>query len=109
MPPCLPADIFSMSGISGSPIERAVVQAAQAQQAAARLRDRQRAAQDDPKRFEDLVELSIAGVESAEAVRHIPQNDSEQADDEHAAQRRLASQKKPKRDDDAAPKLDVKA
>ena len=103
------ADISEMSGISGSPIERSVMQAAQAQQAAARLRDKQRAAQDDPKRFEDLVELSVAGVESDEAVRQIPQNDSEQADDEHAAQRRLAAQQKQKRDKDKKPRLDIKA
>lgn len=72
--------------VVGSPIETSLLQAAQAQQAASKARDREKAAQDSAaRRFQDLVELRVAGVESAEALRKLPSNDSEQAGEEHRA------------------------
>ena len=68
-----------------SPLHSSLVQAAQAQQTASKTRDRERAATDRAQRFTDQVELRVAAVESAEAIRHLPQNDSEQADSEHRA------------------------
>ena len=70
----------------GSPIDTSLLQAAQAQQTASKARDRQRAATESGRRFQDLVELRVAGMETAEAVRRLPQNDSEQAETEHKAQ-----------------------
>ncbi len=66
-----------------SPIETSLLQAAQAQQTAAKARDRERATSDSGQRFTDLVELRVAGVESAEALRKLPQNDSQEAEAEH--------------------------
>jgi hypothetical protein len=74
-----------MSSI-GSPVDTSLLQAAQAQQVAAKRRDRERAATDSARRYQDLVDLKVAGMESAEALRKLPNNDSEQADAEHDAQ-----------------------
>ena len=81
------ADLVDTSGMSaaGSPIDTSLVQAAQAQQTASKARDRQRAESDRTQRYSDLVELRVAGVESSEALRQLPQNDSEQAGAEHQA------------------------
>jgi hypothetical protein len=73
-----------MSSI-GSPIDTSLVQAAQAQQTASKARDKERAASERTKRYTDQLELKVAGLESAEALRQLPQNDSEQANDEHEA------------------------
>jgi hypothetical protein len=73
-----------MSSI-GSPIDTSLVQAAQAQQTASKARDRERAASERTQRYTDLLDLKVAGLESAEALRQLPQNDSEQANDEHEA------------------------
>jgi hypothetical protein len=73
-----------MSSI-GSPIDTSLVQAAQAQQSASKARDRERAAAERTQRYSDQLELKVAGLESAEAIRQLPQNDSEQANDEHEA------------------------
>jgi hypothetical protein len=59
------------------------VQAAQAQQVASKARDKQRASSESERRFKDVVELRVAGVEAADALRKLPSNDSEQAEDEH--------------------------
>ena len=74
-----------MSVIS-SPVDASLVQAAQAQQTASKARDRERAATDGAQRYADMVELRVAGVEAAEALRRLPQNDSQQAGSEHEAQ-----------------------
>jgi hypothetical protein len=76
-----------MSAIGGSPIEHSLLQTAQAQQVAGAVRDRERAANDRGRRLEDLVDLSVAGVETAEAVRRLPPNDSEEASDERGRRR----------------------
>lgn len=63
-----------------------VLQTVVAQQTANKARERERAASDAARRFQDIVELRVSGVESADAVRPLPQNDSEQARDEHEAE-----------------------
>lgn len=70
------------------PLETSLLQAAQAQQVASRARDRERADRDNAaRRFRDLVELRVASVEATEALRKLPSNDSEQAEQEHRADR----------------------
>ena len=60
----------------GSPIETSLLQTTQAQQKAARTRDRERAeASERSRRIADLVELRVAGVEEASAVRPASTND----------------------------------
>ena len=93
---------------AGSPIDMSLVQAAQAQQTASKARDRERAAEDRTQRYSDLLELRVAGVELAEALRQLPQNDSEQAGAEHEAKGHRQSGQ-PKRDDDERPHIDVTA
>lgn len=68
--------------VVGNPLETSLVQAAQAQQTASKARDKEKAAAESARRFQDLVELRVAGVESPEAIRKLPQNDSEQAESE---------------------------
>jgi hypothetical protein len=65
--------------VIGSPIETSALQAIQAQQVASKARDREKAESSTGRRFNDLVELRVAGVESIDAVRSLPQNDSEQS------------------------------
>ena len=68
----------------GSPIESSLVQAAQAQQVASKKRDRDRGGEaESARRLRDLVDIRVAGVEQAGAVRKLPGNESEQADQEH--------------------------
>ena len=72
-----------MSSIGGgTPIDTSILQAAQAQQVASKVRDRDKAATDAARRRQDLVDLKVAGVEAADALRKLPQNESEQAEDE---------------------------
>ena len=89
--------------LGGSPISGSIVQAAQAQQVAARAKDRQRAVDDSARRFEDLVDLSVAGVETGQAVRRLPENQSEQADAEEQPKRDLAAEAEQR------PRIDVRA
>jgi len=76
------SDDTSGMSVVGNPLETSLVQAAQAQQIASKTRDKEKAATDSARRFQDLVELRIAGVESPEAIRKLPHNDSEQAESE---------------------------
>jgi hypothetical protein len=70
--------------VIGSPIETSLLQAAQAQQAASKARDKEKAARDSAaRRFQDIIELRVAGIESADALRKLPSNDSQQAESEH--------------------------
>jgi hypothetical protein len=73
-----------MSSI-GSPIDTSLVQAAQAQQTASKAKDKERATNERTRRYADQLELRIAGLESAEALRQLPENESEQANDEREA------------------------
>lgn len=98
-----------MSNI-GSPITTSLIQTAQAQQTASKARARQRAeetrtARDDD---EDTVELKVTNLESDDAVRAIPQNDSEEAE---AEQRRKHNAGRIDHPDDADPPehVDIRA
>jgi hypothetical protein len=96
-----------MSSI-GSPIDTSLLQAAQAQQQAAKARDREKAATESARRFQDLVELRVAGMETAEAVRRLPQNESEQAETEQESKSRLQGYEHAEGDKDR-PHVDVQA
>lgn len=85
--------------VIGSPIETAALQAIQAQHVASKARDKEKAESASGRKFNDLVELRVAGLETSDAVRALPQNNSEQADREHQSQDRSSQQ----------PRLDVKA
>ncbi len=77
-----------MSSI-GSPLTTSLVQAAQAQVAASGARDRERAeSAERSRRAAAQVELSVSGVELPEALRQLPQNDSEQAEVEQRSRER---------------------
>ena len=71
--------------IGGSPIDMSLVQAAQAQQTAAKARDKERALSERTQRYTDQLDLRVAGMESAEALKRLPRNDSEEAGAEHEA------------------------
>lgn len=71
--------------VVGSPLETSALQALQAQQVASKARDKDKAQSASGRKFSDLVELRVAGVETTEAVRALPQSDSEQAQTEHEA------------------------
>jgi len=85
-----PVDIVSMS-IIGSPLDTSLIQAAQAQQVASKARDRERAVSDQSQRYKDMLDLKIAGIESAEAARQLPHSDSEQAEVESEARKEPAT------------------
>ena len=85
--------------VIGSPIETAALQAIQAQHVASKARDKEKSESASGRRFNDLVELRVAGLETADAVRQLPQNNSEQAEREHQSHD-LSQQK---------PRIDVKA
>ena len=91
-------------GLIGSPIETSVLQAAQAQQTASKARDRERATNDRSRRFEDQVELRVSGVEDDDAVRDLPKNESELAEEEHRG-RHFATRE----NDDETPRVDLTA
>ena len=73
-----------MSSI-GSPILTSLLQTAQAQQVLSKARDRERAATDQTRRFQDILDLKAAGVEEIEAIRDLPADDSEHAEPERQA------------------------
>lgn len=72
--------------VIGSPLETSALQAIQAQHVASKARDKDKAQSATGRRFNDLVELRVSGVETADAVRALPQNNSEQAHSEHDSQ-----------------------
>lgn len=92
--------------VFGSRLEVSALQAIQAQQVASKARDREKAESASGRRFNDLVELRIAGVETSEAVRNLPQNDSEQAQTEHEEHQPLC-ERDPQ--NPARPRIDLKA
>ena len=71
----------------GSPLDTSLIQTAQAQQVASKARDRERAVTDQTQRYKDMLELRVAGIESAEAARQLPHSDSEQAGHESDARK----------------------
>jgi len=95
-----------MSSI-GSPIDASLLQAAQAQQTAAKARDKERAATESGRRFKDIVELRVSGVEDETALRRVPENDSEQAQSEQQAKRQAPDQGP--NEEEQAPRIDLQA
>ena len=89
----------------GSPIETSLLQTAQAQQAASKSRDREKAASQSARRFADQVDLKVAGVESADAVRQLPHSDSEENQQEQRSHDHGPTQKP----DEENPHIDLKA
>jgi hypothetical protein len=94
-----------MSSI-GSPLDTSLLQAAQAQQSASKSRDKEKAQSDTGRRFQDVVELRVAGVESSDAIRKLPSNDSEQAEEEHHANPHTVEKHPPR---EGEPTIDVTA
>ena len=74
----------------GSPLDTSLIQTAQAQQVASKARDRELAATEKTQRYKDMLDLKVAGIESAEAVRQLPHSDSEQAEVESEASKEPA-------------------
>ena len=89
----------------GSPIETSLLQAAQAQQVASKARDREKAASESARRFADHVDLKVAGVESADAVRQLPHSDSE----ENQQEQRSHDYGPAQNPDEDNPHIDMKA
>jgi hypothetical protein len=94
-------DIEYMS-VVGSPLETSALQAIQAQHVASKARDKEKAESSTGRRFNDLVELRVTGLETADAVRQLPQNNSEQAESERQSQKQLQQ-------DSSQPRIDLKA
>jgi len=92
--------------VIGSPLETSALQAIQAQHVASKARDKDKAQSATGRRFNDLVELRVAGLETADAVRPLPQNNSEQAQTEHDSQGGAADAKA---DQAPRPHIDLKA
>ena len=95
-----------MSSI-GSPLNTSLLQTAQAQQTASKARDKEKATTSSARRFQDLVDLRVAGLETAEAVRKLPMNDSEQAESEHQARNPLPPL--PPDEEEERPRVDIQA
>ena len=74
-----------------SSLETSALQAIQAQHVASKARDREKSESASGRRFADLVELRVAGVESDDALRGLPSNDSEQGDQEREGKRQQQS------------------
>ncbi len=97
-----------MSAIGGNPIDTSLLQVAQAQQVASKAKDKEKAESDRTKRFQDMVDLKVTGVETADAVRELPGNESELAETEHQGEDH--TQMKPgKAGGDEKPRVDLKA
>lgn len=86
-----------------------MLQAIQAQQVASKARDKEKAESSTGRRFSDLVELRIAGVQTADAVRALPQNDSEQAQTEHESTRQQTQAPDSRESRQPKPRIDLKA
>jgi hypothetical protein len=97
------ATIKRSMSVIGSPIETSALQAIQAQQAASKARDREKAQSATGRRFNDLVELRVAGLESTDAIRGLPKNDSEQSHTERQSHQGL----QPGLPDNEHPHVDV--
>ena len=73
--------------VFGTSLEASALLAVQAQHVASKARDREKSESANGRRFQDLVELRVAGVESSDGVRGLPSNDSEQSDQERDARK----------------------
>ena len=96
--------------VVGSSLETSALLAIQAQHVASKARDREKSESASGRRFADLVELRVAGVESVEAARALPSNDSEQGDQERDRKRQQqAGYAQVVEDDQQKPHIDFTA
>jgi hypothetical protein len=97
--------------VVGSSLEASALQAVQAQHVASKARDREKSESASGRRFADLVDLRVAGVESGDALRGLPSNDSEQGDQEREGRKQQQSgyAKVVDEGEDGQPHVDVKA
>jgi hypothetical protein len=100
-----------MSSI-GSPIQNSLAQVAQAQLQAAKARDRNRGVSESARHFADAAEQRVAGLDTADAVRAL--NEQDQHDDQRGKQQQAdhsqtSAQDAPSEDPPSRPRLDVKA
>ena len=97
--------------VVGSSLETSALQAITAQQVASKARDREKTESASGRRFQDLVDLRVMGVESDDAVRGLPGNDSEQGDQEREGRRQQQTGYAHVVDEgpDGKPHFDVKA
>ena len=89
-----------------------LLQTAQAQEELSKTRDRERAASEQARRFQDILDLKAAGVEEIEAIRDLPADDSEHPEPEHQAADKSYEdndQKEQTEDDADRPSLDITA
>jgi hypothetical protein len=96
----------------GSNLETSLLQATNAQQQAAKQRDRDRAGQTESARsIRDLVDLRVATADSAQAVRRVPGENSEQAEEEdrRRSKRESRAAGRRDRDHDGKPRIDLTA
>lgn len=89
----------------GSPLETSLLQAAQAQQVASKTRDREKAASESTRRYADQIDLKVAGVETADAIRKLPHSDSE----ENQQEQRSHDHRPLQDPEDGNPHIDLKA
>ena len=90
----------------GSKLEASLAQAASAAQQAAKARAHESAKTESARKARDQVDLRSAGVETGQAVRTLPQSDSEHAE------RRTRNPAAPPRKDDGKikkPRIDLTA
>jgi len=70
----------------GNPIGTSLLQTAQVQQTASKMRDRERSRTEQAaQRYRDLVDLQTEAIEQTEAARALPNNESEQHEYEHTS------------------------
>lgn len=94
----------------GSNLETSLLQAANAQQQAAKQRDRDRAGQTDSARsIRDLVDLRVATADSAQAIRRVPGENSEQAEEEDRRRSNRDGRAGSRSDRDGKPRIDLTA
>ena len=90
--------------------QASALQAAQAQPQASKARDKEKADRPAERRaIKDQVELRVAGLETNSAVRHIPENTSEQEREEHEAHDQNSGGKPKSKSKKQRPRIDLKA
>ena len=95
--------------VIGSPIDTSLLQTAQAQQAASKARDKEKAESDRPRRDRDRVELRVSGLETIAAVRKLPQTSSEESDVERDGREQGSPPSARSGDEEERPGIDVQA
>ena len=97
--------------VVGPTSDASALLAIQAQYVASKARDREKSESANGRRFEDLVELTVAGVETGDGVRGLPSNDSEQGDQERESRKQQQGgyAKVVEEGEDGRPRIDVTA